>query len=140
MICNSISLFVHVNCILTFNVNGSVIPLKMQSLINLIEDFELYNLLNQIDNINNFRNIRIVEMLEHNNVQIPRKYRIKKRVNPIQDYDENEFKHRFRFSKNEVKYLYDLIDGQSTLEPIVNIFTNFSYVFLISNNSIAFDN
>lgn len=81
------------------------------------EDFELDNLLNQLQNANNLINIQSISILK--NIE-GRKKRIKrKRINPMVDYGRREFKRKFRFSKTEVKHIYDLLDGKNTLEPIV---------------------
>lgn len=85
------------------------------------EEFELHNLLNEIDNENNLINIQIMEGMIYNNVPIRRKYHVRKRLNPMEDYDDDEFKRRYRFTKNQVQELYNLVDGQNTLEPTVSI-------------------
>lgn len=75
----------------------------MESLIN----FE-YNLL-EIE----------IQNLENEIHRLTRKpYKIRNRANPIQTYSENEFRRRFRLSKDSVRYLYSLIGAE--LEPIVS--------------------
>lgn len=54
------------------------------------------------------------------NAEIKRKYTVRKRIDPFQVYDENEFQRRYRLSKAQVNNLYELIDGRNTLEPMVN--------------------
>ena len=44
-------------------------------------------------------------------------YRIQTRREPFTEYTNNEFRRRFRLSKDTVRYLYDLIGAQ--LEPLV---------------------
>lgn len=84
------------------------------------EDNEFNNLMN---NINNENNINIINYL-NDAAQIPlkRKYHVRERRNPFDEYDEVEFLRRFRFSKAEVTQVYDLIDGRRNLEPLVNNF------------------
>lgn len=102
-----------------------------------MEDMELYNLLNEINNMNNLvnlqnlHNLQMIDMLANEHIRQWRKYRIRKRLNPMEDYDDSEFKKRFRFSKVEVEQMYNLIDGQNTLEPLVSFF----HLFAISFNS-----
>lgn len=86
-------------------------------------DLELFNLYNQINDqiiVDNFLIIQIIEQMIHQNIPRRKIYRIKKRLNPFEALDEDEFKRRFRFTKNEVHMLYDLLDGANTLEPEVN--------------------
>lgn len=90
------------------------------------EDLEVLNLLNVMNNQNNVENLlnfHIIEQIMPENIHLRKTYRIKKRIHPFEDLDDNEFKRRFRFSKNEVHTLYDLIDGANTLEPKVNFST-----------------
>lgn len=87
-----------------------------------MEDIELNNLLNQINNennLNNLFNIRIIGEVLNENIHLRRVYHIKERLNPFDKYDEHEFRRRFRFTKNEVQQLYNLIDGDNSLEPQV---------------------
>lgn len=49
--------------------------------------------------------------------KVKKKYNIRHRVNPMDIYDEKEFRRRFRLSKDSVRYLYDLIGKD--LEPLV---------------------
>lgn len=85
------------------------------------EFFDLMNLLNN-ENYNNY--FLYLELVNNNlnlneNQNICRKYHVRERRNPMDEYDDSEFKRRFRFTKREVKTLYDLLDGQTTLEPKV---------------------
>lgn len=89
------------------------------------EYFDFYRLLNEIDNENNLVNLQLIEAMDRNFFRIPRKYHIRKRLNPMSDYDNEEFKQRFRLSKVEAYQLYDLIDGSNTLEPAVSIHIHF---------------
>lgn len=94
-----------------------------------MEDIDLNNLLNQINNENNSNNsfnIRLIEEVLNENIHLRREYHIKERLNPFEKYDENEFRRRFRFTKNEVQQLYNSIDGDNTLEPQV-IFFRFDF-------------
>lgn len=47
-----------------------------------------------------------------------KKYTVRQRVNPLEVYDEEEFRRRFRLTKAGVRYLYTLIGAQ--LEPIIS--------------------
>lgn len=53
------------------------------------------------------------------NAEIRRKYTVRNRIDPFQEYDDDEFKRRYRLSKEQVNNLYELIDGRNTLEPMV---------------------
>lgn len=97
------------------------------------EDLELFNLYNQINdqiNADNLLNIQIIEQMICQNTPRRKTYRVKRRLNPFEDLDEDEFKRRFRFTKNEVHMLYDLLDGANTLEPEVNFSANFFYNYI----------
>lgn len=85
---------------------------------------ELINLLNTFDNLNNFLNLRFLNYFKWREGvirrrKIRREYRIRRRINPLTEYNNLHFKKRFRFSKEEVKYIYELVDGQETLQPMV---------------------
>lgn len=84
------------------------------------EDDELNDLLNDINNFDTQNNFFTRQQLD-----VGRKYRIRPRLNPIAYFDEEEFERRFRFSKNEVEEIYNLINGQQTLEPLVCILSLF---------------
>lgn len=63
---------------------------------------------NEIDNIEN----------EIENLTTPRKaYTVQNRLNPMQNYSDEEFRKRFRLTKRSVMYLYSLIGAD--LEPKV---------------------
>lgn len=51
--------------------------------------------------------------------RIRRKYRVRRRIDPMREFNESDFKYRFRFSKREVRHIYNLIDGPNTLDPMV---------------------
>lgn len=81
----------------------------------------LNNLLNYFNNTNNSMNFQLLNKLNRGgNCRRKREYNIKKRVDPMAEYSRRDFKKRFRFYKDEVEYLYHLIDGPNTLDPIVN--------------------
>lgn len=69
--------------------------------------------------INNyFRNVDLLNLVDL--VEMPkRKYKVQNRIDPFEIYDDLEFKQRYRLSKQLVWRLYELIDGQNTLEPQV---------------------
>lgn len=84
------------------------------------DNLEFYNLLNQLANENNASNSMNIQYLNRvHKRNLHKKRRAKKRINPMIEYGPLEFKKRFRFSKTQVKYIYDLVDGRSTLEPMV---------------------
>lgn len=79
---------------------------------------EIMKVSNEANNINNTQNM---EMFNAVNIfiQRKRKYTVRQRIDPFTYYDEDEFKRRYRMSKNLVEMLYNLIDGQITLEPML---------------------
>lgn len=99
----------------------NVLRLLSVSNVNMnAQDLELFRLLSQLENENNFNNLLNVQYLNiFDNKYVRKKHRKKTRINPMIEYGRREFKKRFRFSKSEVKMLYDLIDGTTTLEPMV---------------------
>ncbi|XP_055309089.1 putative nuclease HARBI1, partial [Sitodiplosis mosellana] len=54
-----------------------------------------------------------------NNNRRVRRNHIRTRIDPMNEFNKREFRARFRFHKDEVGYLYHLIDGPRTLDPIV---------------------
>lgn len=82
------------------------------------EDLELNNLLNNINNYNNLLNFKILNILRRGK-NFPTRNRIRTRVDPMNEFNDRDFKNRFRFYKNEVQYIYNSIDGPNTLEPMV---------------------
>lgn len=85
------------------------------------DDFDLNNLLNQIDSENNLISLQMLNFLTRNN-RVDNRIRrnhVRKRINPMIEFNRSKFKERFRFNKDEVEYLYHLIDGPRTLEPEV---------------------
>lgn len=109
------------------------IALKMsiQNFVKMDEnDIELFDLLNDLNNFNDQANLFYRDCL---NRQF-RKYNVRKRFDPFVEYTNIEFKRRFRFCKNQVRYIYDLIDGADTLEPMVIFFlftTNYNFDLLL---------
>lgn len=84
------------------------------------DDLGLYNLLNHFQDANNRSNLISIEYLNHfNHRNVRNKRRKKKHINPMVDYSSREFKKRFRFYKDEVEYIFNLIDGENTLEAMV---------------------
>lgn len=79
------------------------------------EDFELYNFLNDMNNFNALYYLQNFE--EH--FWVRRKYHVRNRIDPMIEFDDEEFSRRFRFGKNDVVEIYNLIDGPNTLEPLV---------------------
>lgn len=76
------------------------------------------NILNLVNIQNNFMNMQLSRII-NGRKKFRRKYRVRKRIDPIREFDESEFKYRFRFSKREVREIYNLIDGPTTLDPMV---------------------
>lgn len=81
-------------------------------------DMDVMNNLNQMVNNNNIQNQRIIEMIGLMANQ-KRKYKVQKRINPFEIYDDNEFKGRFRLRKSKVEELFGWLDGANTLDPMV---------------------
>lgn len=81
-------------------------------------NLELIDFLNNINNQNNNFNLQYLELLELRRNH-RRKYTVRKRFNPMLEYDDAEFLRRFRFPKAEVQEIYDSINGAATLEPMV---------------------
>lgn len=90
------------------------------------DDLELHDVLNLVNNVNNQNNLINLEYLQLENEQhtYNRKYHVRKRMNPLEEFDDEEFKIRFRFSKDEVKHLFEMINGSETLDPKVRIYEN----------------
>lgn len=101
-------------------------------------DLELYDVLNLINDVNNQNNSVNLEYLQAKNEQYTRKYHVRKKINPFEEFDDNEFKIRFRFSKEEVKHLYDLIDGPVTLNPQVRIYKCICYLNYAYHKRVQF--
>lgn len=82
----------------------------------LNEEFDVMDNMNQL-NIDNF----IMNDFQPINrrIRMRRKYTIRRRIDPFEEYDELDFKRRYRLSKEQTRRLFDLIDGNNTLEPMV---------------------
>lgn len=65
---------------------------------------------------NSIQNQEILNAFEM--IQPKRKYTIFKRVNPFAQYDEQQFKSRYRSTKAQAIHLYISLDGAHTLEPM----------------------
>lgn len=96
--------------------------------------------LNNVFNQNNFSNLKILRYLRRRRGVVYRRrrqYRIRRRIDPMIEYNRREFKRRFRFSKEEVRYLFNLIDGPNTLQPMVCIiFAQNVYYFEYMNSFV----
>lgn len=90
------------------------------------QDLEFLDQLNQFDNENNLLNLQFLNLSNRRK----REYRIRRRRNPMTQYNDRHFKNRFRFSKNEVKYIYRLIDGSNTLHPKASNCVEYSVILL----------
>lgn len=90
---------------------------------NLLSSIEM-DLLNEefdvMDNINqlNIDNYIINDFLPINR-GMKRKYTVRRRIDPFEEYDEPDFRRRYRLSKEQTRRLFQLIDGNNTLEPMV---------------------
>lgn len=78
-------------------------------------DNEVLDFLNETNAFNIQRTAEVVNLVENQ----PRKYTVRKRLDPFVEYDDLEFQRRYRMSKANVWKIYDLIDGRNTLEPQV---------------------
>lgn len=87
-------------------------PFKMD------EDNELNHFFDNINNINDLNNINHLNNREQLIIQ-KRKHHVQERRDPLEIFDNDEFKRRFRISKEEVRELYHMIEGDEHLEPLV---------------------
>lgn len=85
------------------------------------DDIDFYEFLDGMNNEINFINQEYLQLLNYDMNVNRRKYHVRQRINPIEEFDNEEFIRRFRFSKDEVKFIYDLLNGNETLEPMVFI-------------------
>lgn len=92
------------------------------------ENEEVFQVLNDIAVYNYIQNVQLLQILE-NIQQEKRKYKVHKRIDPFQIYDDDEFRRRYRLSKAIARKLYDLLDGKNTLEPMVclKLFSPFDF-------------
>lgn len=79
---------------------------------------QTHNILNLVNTQNNFMNVQLSRII-NGRKKFRRKYRVRRRIDPMREFDEKEFNYRFRFSKREVRQIYNLIDGPTTLDPMV---------------------
>lgn len=94
---------------------------------------DLVDLLNGINNQNNATNQILLENFEylHRNLYGNRKHTVFPRINPFDRYDNIDFRRRYRLSKELANQLYELLDGENTLEPLVCILI--VYCFSVHN-------
>lgn len=76
---------------------------------------QLLDMLNSMNNFNNRSNILYLNAIR--NATVSRKYHVRRRIDPFEEFDDQEFERRFRISKTGVKEIYDQINGNETLEP-----------------------
>lgn len=81
-------------------------------------DMDVINDLNQMVNNNNTQNQRMIEIIGLMENQ-KRKYKVQKRINPFEIYDDDEFMRRFRLRKSKVEEIFGWLDGVNTLDPMV---------------------
>lgn len=82
------------------------------------EALEMADIANQANFDNNIQNLEMLEV--SNAMPTTRKYTVRKRIDPFTFYDNDEFKKRYRLTKDMVELLYNMIDGENTLEPLVS--------------------
>lgn len=80
---------------------------------------QMLNMLNSMNNFNSRSNSLYLNAIRHQHVH-RRKYHVRRRINPFEEFEEEEFKRRFRFSKAAVREIYNEINGSETLEPKVD--------------------
>lgn len=73
----------------------------------------------QLFNENVFQNFELLDRMNNNYENINRKYTIYPRINPFIRFGDDDFRKRFRMSKEQVNVLFDLLDGRTTLDPQV---------------------
>lgn len=81
--------------------------------------FQLFNEQNNIINENVFQNFDLLERMNNNYENRNRKYTIFPRINAFIRFVDEDFRRRFRMSKEQVNVLFDLLDGRTTLDPQV---------------------
>lgn len=94
--------------------------LRIETKIKMDYVDEVLEFLDELAVFNNIQNENI-EIIRALNQEVPfrRKYTVQERIDPFQIYDESEFERRYRLSKAQVHALYDYIDGNQTLEPLL---------------------
>lgn len=100
-----------------------------------MDDIFNFNICDDYNNILNEQMIQNFDFLEEFR-NVKRKYTVLLRINPFHRFDDDEFKRRYRFSKEQVNRLYELIDGENTLEPMVRILFVAYLFFAIFQNEI----
>lgn len=83
------------------------------------DDTERLFFLQYFSTWNAIQMVELFQILENDDF-FKRKYTVRPRLNPFLEYDESEFKRRYRLSKAQLKKLYFLLDGPRLLEPQVN--------------------
>lgn len=89
--------------------------------MDLFEELDVMDHLNDVAINNHINNAQILNDPVFLAQTFKRKYTIRNRLDPFEEYDEPEFKRRYRLSKRLAIRLYELIDGINTLEPMVCI-------------------
>lgn len=80
----------------------------------------LFQLFNEQNNMVNQFMLQNFDFLENiNDENTTRKYTVFPRVDPFIRYNDNDFRNRFRMSKECVHQLFNLLDGRITLDPQV---------------------
>lgn len=81
--------------------------------------FQMFDNQNNIMNENMFHNFELFEAMPNNNENRNRKYTVYPRIDPFIRYNDNDFRERYRLTKEQVNDLFDLLDGRTTLDPQV---------------------
>lgn len=82
------------------------------------DNYEFYNFVQNYNNECNLFNQNYL-YFRHGEPE-RRKYNVRERLDPFIYYDAREFKLRFRFTKEEVEEIFELINGKETLDPLVD--------------------
>lgn len=83
----------------------------------MAETIDLFNRFNDLNNANIIRHMQ--SLRELGNLRRNRKYKIFPRIDPFSRYDDNEFRSRYRMTKQVFNQLFEMLDGQNTLNPLV---------------------
>lgn len=108
---------------------------------------EFFNRLNDQNNANMIQNIQFLQELR--NLRMSRKYKVFPRIDPFLRFDDEEFKRRYRMSQQLFNQLFEMLDGEVTLNPLVCDLMSFNlnmllysyeskYFFLITFNDFDF--
>lgn len=86
-----------------------------------MEDQDILDEINEFNHQNNMNNANLHLLVMHL-IDQPRKYTVRDRIDPFQMYDDKDFRARYRMTKAMARAVYELVDGERTLEPMVGYF------------------